>query len=66
MKIECRCKRLNKLGLNPLVLSVAGTETFSVGAKNWCDEAHRFLKLFVNAGNIEAYYTLGMVNLVSN
>ncbi|KAI3737421.1 hypothetical protein L2E82_27423 [Cichorium intybus] len=55
------CKRLNKLGVHPLVLSNAGTGTLAVGAKNWSDEAHRFLKWCVNAGNKEAYYTLGMI-----
>ncbi|KAI3684431.1 hypothetical protein L6452_33655 [Arctium lappa] len=55
------CKRLNKLGVHPLVLSNASPETLAVGAKNWSDEAHRFLKLCVNAGNKEAYYTLGMI-----
>ncbi|KVH93657.1 Tetratricopeptide-like helical [Cynara cardunculus var. scolymus] len=55
------CKRLNKLGVHPLVLSNACSETLAVGAKNWSDEAHRFLKLCVNAGNKEAYYTLGMI-----
>ncbi|KVH98144.1 F-box protein At5g50450-like [Cynara cardunculus var. scolymus] len=55
------CKRLNKLGVHPLVLSNACSETLAVRAKNWSDEAHRFLKLCVNAGNKEAYYTLGMI-----
>ncbi|KAI3703206.1 hypothetical protein L1987_73115 [Smallanthus sonchifolius] len=55
------CKRLNKLGVNPLVLFNAGTEMLAVRAKNWCDEAHRFLKSCVNAGNREAYYILGMI-----
>ncbi|KAI3701686.1 hypothetical protein L6452_26945 [Arctium lappa] len=56
-----KCKRLNKLGVHPLVLSNASPETLAVEAKNWSDEAHRFLKLCVNAGNKEAYYTLGMI-----
>ncbi|KAJ9559537.1 LOW QUALITY PROTEIN: hypothetical protein OSB04_004697, partial [Centaurea solstitialis] len=55
------CKRLNKLGLHPLVLANASPETLAVGAKNWSENAHRFLKSCVNAGNIEAYYTLGMI-----
>ncbi|KAI3671435.1 hypothetical protein L1987_87173 [Smallanthus sonchifolius] len=55
------CKRLNKLGLHPLVLSKSGSKLLAVRAKSWCDESHRFLKLCVNAGNSEAYYTLGMI-----
>ncbi|KAD2806092.1 hypothetical protein E3N88_39469 [Mikania micrantha] len=55
------CKRLNKLGVHPLVLSKSCSKTVAVRAKTWCHEAHRFLKLCVNAGNSEAYYTLGMI-----
>ncbi|KAL9999613.1 putative F-box protein [Helianthus debilis subsp. tardiflorus] len=55
------CKRLNTLGVNRLVLSNAGPETLAVRAKNWCDEAHRFLKLCIHAGNKEALYILGMI-----
>jgi hypothetical protein len=58
-----RCKRLNGLGLNSLVLSKASDKTLSVKAKNWCDSAHRFLKRCADAGNIEACYTLGMVTI---
>ncbi|KAI3727047.1 hypothetical protein L1987_66856 [Smallanthus sonchifolius] len=57
------CKRLNKLGFHPLVLSKTCSKALAVRAKNWCEEAHRFLKLCVNAGNTEAYYTLGMISL---
>ncbi|MFS7971525.1 putative Zinc finger, MYND-type, tetratricopeptide-like helical domain superfamily [Helianthus anomalus] len=55
------CKRLNKLGLHPFVLSKSCSKALAVRAKNWCEEAHKFLKLCVNAGNIEAYYILGMI-----
>ncbi|GFZ11938.1 HCP-like superfamily protein with MYND-type zinc finger [Actinidia rufa] len=55
------CKRLNRLGLNPLVLSRAGSRTFAIRAKKWCENAHRFMKLCVAAGNVEASYTLGMI-----
>ncbi|EEF51788.1 F-box protein At1g67340 [Ricinus communis] len=55
------CKRLNRLALQPVVLSKAGPQTFAVKAKNWSDSAHRFLKLCINAGNTEASYTLGMI-----
>lgn len=55
------CKRLNKLGLHPLVLAKSCSKALAVRVKNWCEEAHRFLKLCVNAGNTEAYYTLGMI-----
>ena len=59
--LNCRCKRLNGLGLHPPVLAKASQKTFAVKAKNWSDSAHRFLKLFADAGNVEACYTLGMV-----
>ncbi|VVB13434.1 unnamed protein product [Arabis nemorensis] len=55
------CKRLNRLGLHPLVLSRAGTHTLAVTADKWSDSAHRFLKLCVSAGNIDACYALGMI-----
>ncbi|XVE56578.1 hypothetical protein DITRI_Ditri04bG0022700 [Diplodiscus trichospermus] len=55
------CKRLNRLGLHPLVLSKAGPKALAVKAQRWSDSAHRFLKHCVNAGNIEACYTLGMI-----
>ncbi|KAJ0536656.1 hypothetical protein HanIR_Chr09g0444041 [Helianthus annuus] len=56
-----RCKRLNKLGLHPFVLSKSCSRALAVRAKNWCEEAHKILKLCVNAGNIEANYILGMI-----
>jgi len=60
--VRLTCKRLNKLGVNPLVLSQSCSKVFGFRAKNWCDESHQFLKLCVSAGNEEAYYTLGMVS----
>jgi hypothetical protein len=30
--------------------------------KNWSDSGHYFLKQCVDAGNVEASYTLGMVS----
>ncbi|KAA8540679.1 hypothetical protein F0562_024402 [Nyssa sinensis] len=61
INILLTCTRLNRLGVHPLVLSKAGPKTFAVKATNWCEYAHRFLKQCVNAGNIEACYTLGMI-----
>ncbi|CAH2070657.1 unnamed protein product [Thlaspi arvense] len=55
------CKRLNRLGLDPLVLSRAGTHALAVTAENWSDSAHKFLRRCVNAGNIDACYALGMI-----
>lgn len=57
-----RCTRLNRLGLTPVVLQKAGPNTLAVRAKNWSESAHRFIKLCVSAGNIEALYMLGMVS----
>ncbi|MED6148438.1 hypothetical protein PIB30_053224 [Stylosanthes scabra] len=55
------CKRLNRLGLHRVVLSKAGPKLFAMKAKNWSESAHRFLRNCVNAGNLHASYTLGMV-----
>ncbi|KAK9108485.1 hypothetical protein Syun_024496 [Stephania yunnanensis] len=55
------CKRLNGLALYPLVLSKASPKALAVRPKSWSESAHRFLKLCVDAGNIEASYTLGMI-----
>ncbi|GMN56638.1 hypothetical protein TIFTF001_025768 [Ficus carica] len=49
------CKRFNRLGLHPLVLSKASRETFGIRAANWSDSAHRFLKQCAAAGNVEAW-----------
>ncbi|GKF23591.1 F-box protein-like protein [Tanacetum coccineum] len=62
--VHLTCKRLNKLGVNPLVLKESCKKSLAVRAKNWCDGAHRYLKLCVKADNTEAYYTLGMVLFV--
>ncbi|XP_073032237.1 F-box protein At1g67340-like [Primulina eburnea] len=55
------CKRLNGLGLHSLVLSKSSQKMLEVKAKNWSESAHRFLKLCVEAGNIEACFILGMI-----
>ena len=57
-----RCKRLNSLGLNPVVLSRASLKIFAISGRNWTESAHRFLKQCSDAGNVEACYTLGMVS----
>ncbi|XVE54491.1 hypothetical protein DITRI_Ditri03aG0086000 [Diplodiscus trichospermus] len=61
INILLTCKRLNRLGLHPLVLSKAGPKTLAVKARKWSDSSHRFLKHCVTAGNTEACYTLGMI-----
>ncbi|RDY13271.1 F-box protein, partial [Mucuna pruriens] len=55
------CKRLNRLGMHRLVLSKAGPKVLAVKPENWSEYAHRFLKHCVNAGNVDACYTLGMI-----
>ncbi|XP_047314569.1 F-box protein At5g50450 [Impatiens glandulifera] len=55
------CKRLNTLGLHPVVLSVANRKSFAVTVKNWSNSTHRFFKQCCDAGNLEALYTLGMI-----
>ncbi|KAG1330932.1 F-box protein [Cocos nucifera] len=61
INILLTCKRLNGLGLHPLVLSKASTKSLAVRAKNWSESAHRFLKQCADAGNLEACYILGMI-----
>ncbi|KAK8604643.1 hypothetical protein V6N13_099575 [Hibiscus sabdariffa] len=61
INILLTCKRLNRLAVHPLVLSKVSFKAFAVKARNWCDSVHRFLKQCVNAGNVEASYTLGMI-----
>ncbi|KAF4361625.1 hypothetical protein F8388_007641 [Cannabis sativa] len=61
VNILVTCKRLNRLGLHPLVLSKACSKVFDIKAEKWSDSAHRFLKECVNSGNAEASYTLGMI-----
>lgn len=36
---------------------------FEIRAKSWSESTHRFLKQCVSAGNAEACFTLGMVNI---
>ncbi|KAI6686693.1 hypothetical protein NL676_032606 [Syzygium grande] len=55
------CRRFNSLAVHSLVLSKASSKCLAVGATNWCDSAHRFLKLCADSGNMEAYYILGMI-----
>ncbi|KAC9488816.1 hypothetical protein R6Q59_004458 [Mikania micrantha] len=55
------CRRFNGLGLNSLVLSQASAETFAVKATRWTQAAYRFLQRCTDAGNVEACYTLGMI-----
>ncbi|KAJ0972499.1 hypothetical protein J5N97_020458 [Dioscorea zingiberensis] len=55
------CKRFKGLGVNPMVLAKASAKSLAIRAKNWCESAHRFLKLCADSGNLEACYTLGMI-----
>lgn len=55
------CKRLNRLGFHPMVLSKAGPKVLAVKPKNWSENSHHFLKRCVNVGNVDACYTLGMI-----
>ncbi|XP_014498888.1 F-box protein At1g67340 [Vigna radiata var. radiata] len=61
INIVLTCKRLNRLGLHRLVLSKAGPKVFAVKPTNWSEKTHTFLKHCVNAGNVDACYTLGMI-----
>ncbi|CAN7087104.1 hypothetical protein F2Q70_00045035 [Brassica cretica] len=55
------CKRLKSLATTPLVLSRLSRKAIAVKAQNWSEDAHRFLKRCVDAGSLEACYTLGMI-----
>jgi hypothetical protein len=55
------CKRFNGLALNSMVLAKASQQMLAVKAKNWSENAHRFLKQCADAGNVEACYSLGMI-----
>ncbi|XP_038989296.1 F-box protein At1g67340-like isoform X2 [Phoenix dactylifera] len=55
------CKRMNKLGMSPLVLSKASARALAIRAKNWSESANKFLKQCADAGNLEACYILGMI-----
>ncbi|KAJ8459769.1 hypothetical protein OPV22_032695 [Ensete ventricosum] len=59
--VRITCKRLNGLGLSPLVLAKASVKSLAVGARGWTESAHRFLKQCADAGNLEACYMLGMI-----
>ncbi|THU48386.1 hypothetical protein C4D60_Mb09t25680 [Musa balbisiana] len=59
--VRITCKRLNRLGSSPLVLATASVKSLAVGARNWTESAHRFLKQCADAGNLEACYMLGMI-----
>ncbi|KAJ9549600.1 hypothetical protein OSB04_022143 [Centaurea solstitialis] len=61
LAVSATCKRLNRLGLDSFVLTKASPETFAVKAKKWSESAHRFLKRCSDAGNVDASYTLGMI-----
>lgn len=55
------CKKFHQLGLSPRVLSQAGAKSLAIRAKNWSENAYRFLKRCIVAGNMEASYMLGMI-----
>ncbi|KAJ6837201.1 putative F-box protein [Iris pallida] len=61
VSIMMTCKRMNGLGINPMVLSKVSAKSLAIRARNWSDSAHRFLKLCADAGSLEAAYTLGMI-----
>lgn len=58
------CRRFCATVTLPQVLAHASMMALSVKASKWSDDAHRFLKRCADAGNREACYTLGMVELM--
>ncbi|KAJ6846238.1 putative E3 ubiquitin-protein ligase-like [Iris pallida] len=61
VSIMMTCKRMNGLGMNPMVLSKVSAKSLAIRARNWSEPAHRFLKRCVEAGSVEAAYALGMI-----
>ncbi|CAH8362866.1 unnamed protein product [Eruca vesicaria subsp. sativa] len=61
INVVMTCKRLNSLATSSLVLSRLSRKAIAVKAQNWSESAHRFLKRCVDAGSLEACYTLGMI-----
>ncbi|WOL12840.1 hypothetical protein Cni_G21608 [Canna indica] len=55
------CKRLNRSGLDPVVLAKASPASITIRFENWSESAHEFLKKCADAGNLEALYSLGMI-----
>lgn len=60
------CKRLNRLGLDPLVLSKASADLLAVRANRWSVSSNRFLQRCADAGSAEACYILGMVGFFAS
>ncbi|CAI5519492.1 unnamed protein product [Closterium sp. Naga37s-1] len=55
------CRRVCALGVEPHVLRRASPAAMAVSAPSWSDGAHRFLKRCASAGNLDACYSLGMI-----
>ncbi|KAG6495939.1 hypothetical protein ZIOFF_043775 [Zingiber officinale] len=62
VSVMTTCKRMNRLGKNPLVLEKATLKSFSIRGENWSPQAHKFLERCADAGNVEACYLFGMVD----
>uniref|UniRef100_A0A7N0V1M6 MYND-type domain-containing protein n=1 Tax=Kalanchoe fedtschenkoi TaxID=63787 RepID=A0A7N0V1M6_KALFE len=58
---QLTCKRMKSLGMDSVVLEKASKKALTIKARNWSENAHRFLKLCSDSGNVEASYTLGMI-----
>eukprot|EP01018_Ginkgo_biloba_P000824 Gb_13419 [translate_table: standard] len=55
------CRRFCSTARHPQVLAHASLEALAVKASKWSEDAHQFLKRCAEAGNMEARYTLGMI-----
>ncbi|KAJ7519153.1 hypothetical protein O6H91_20G025200 [Diphasiastrum complanatum] len=55
------CRRFCAAARHPVVLANVVIPGLAVKADSWSDGAHRFLKQCAVAGNVEACYTLGMI-----
>ncbi|KAF6161470.1 hypothetical protein GIB67_009349 [Kingdonia uniflora] len=60
ISIRITYKNIYTLSHSSIVLAKASPKTF-VRAKNWSESGEKFLKNCVDAGNLEALYTYGMI-----
>lgn len=61
MNAMLTCRRFCSVAKDPQVLAHASAGVLAVKASKWSEGAHLFMKSCADAGNLEACYTLGMI-----
>lgn len=61
MNAMLTCRRFYSVAKDPQVLAHASAGVLAVKASKWSEGAHLFMKSCADAGNMEACYTLGMI-----